>query len=355
MTIRVVSWSLHKRREHLRWLLGMVLAFSIPALGQGQANPALASALRQRGTWDLDAHNYEEAARSFSASWDADPRPETLYDAARASNLAGWPADALKFYESFLAHVPDAKERDEVKHEIERLRSEVGLVSDSLPIEQVVGIGERRTFICPQEISRLSNTAPAIVLVAKVGARAVRFTGVSLGVHDVALWSGHSERSVRVTVIPKRAEEPRAESPQLSKATALLAVLELRSKLSAAEAKRTDAGYLTDLVRSAALEAGVRVMTKENLISLLESQGKKLEDCEGECEVDTGRRLGADLVATGEILRFGSSLIVNLKLHETHAGQLLSAARATGKTPDELSAGITKTVAELLKPMRSSQ
>ena len=34
------------------------------------------------------------------------------------------------------------------------------------------------------------------------------------------------------------------------------------------------------------------MITKENLIVLLENAGRKLEDCEGECEVETGRRIG---------------------------------------------------------------
>ena len=36
---------------------------------------------------------------------------------------------------------------------------------------------------------------------------------------------------------------------------------------------------------------GVSLMTRENMLVLLQSSGKKLEDCEGECEVETGRRL----------------------------------------------------------------
>src|SRR5438093_4718108 len=95
-------------------------------------------------------------------------------------------------------------------------------------------------------------------------------------------------------------------------ASELVAVLEFRNKLPDKDA--VDAGYLTDVVRTAVLEqgAGLRVMTRENILVLLQSQGKRLEDCEGECEVDTGRRLGAEYVITGEVLRFGSSLKLNL-------------------------------------------
>jgi len=67
------------------------------------------------------------------------------------------------------------------------------------------------------------------------------------------------------------------------------------------------------------------------VIVLLESQGKHIEDCEGECEVDTGRRLGADYVVSGELLRIGTSFKLDLRLHETREGQLLRVAAASGQ------------------------
>jgi hypothetical protein len=92
----------------------------------------------------------------------------------------------------------------------------------------------------------------------------------------------------------------------------------------------------------------LNVMTRENMLVLLESSGKKLAECEGECEVDTGRRLGADLVITGEVLRFGSNYKLNLRLHETRDGQLLAGAQASGATTDELDRNTKQAVVELL-------
>ena len=93
-------------------------------------------------------------------------------------------------------------------------------------------------------------------------------------------------------------------------------------------------------------------MTRENVIVLLESQGKRLEDCEGECEVDTARRLGADYVVSGELLRVGSSYKLDLRLHETREGQLVGGAAASGHTVDELDANTGAIVTELLSPLR---
>jgi hypothetical protein len=98
----------------------------------------------------------------------------------------------------------------------------------------------------------------------------------------------------------------------------------------------------------------LNVMTRENMLVLLESSGKKLAECEGECEVDTGRRLGADLVITGEVLRFGSNYKLNLRLHETRDGQLLAGAQASGATTDELDRNTKQAVVELLAPLRKT-
>jgi hypothetical protein len=116
------------------------------------------------------------------------------------------------------------------------------------------------------------------------------------------------------------------------------AVLELRNKLAGAERNLIDASFLTDVVRQQALEAApsIKLMTRENVLTLLEASGKKLEDCEGECEVETGRRLGADLVVTGELLRFGQGFRVNLRLHDTRTAQLLAAAVASGESAEAL-------------------
>src|SRR5690349_18279454 len=133
----------------------------------------------------------------------------------------------------------------------------------------------------------------------------------------------------------------------------LTAVLELRNKLTGADRNVVDSAFLTDVVRQHALEAAptIRLMTRENVLTILEASGKKLEDCEGECEVDTGRRLGADMVVTGEILRFGSGFRANLRLYDTHSAQLLSAAVASGADPDALEKDLTRAVSKLMIPL----
>lgn len=133
-----------------------------------------------------------------------------------------------------------------------------------------------------------------------------------------------------------------------------LAVLEFRSKLAK---DAVDVGYLTDVVRTAAKDAvpDLKVMTRENMFVLLQASGKKMEDCEGECEVDTGRRVGADVVISGDVLRFGTQFKVNMKLHDTHSGELLQGAQASGGTLDELDKNLNISVSKLLTPLGARQ
>ena len=118
--------------------------------------------------------------------------------------------------------------------------------------------------------------------------------------------------------------------------------------------KPEDVRYFTDVVRGATLKASpaLQVMTRENLLVLLQATGKDASNCEGECEVDTGRRIGADLIVSGEILKVGSHFKLSLKLHETHEGRLLSTAVASGKSIDELDESAQAAAIELISPAR---
>jgi len=132
---------------------------------------------------------------------------------------------------------------------------------------------------------------------------------------------------------------------------AMVAVLDFKR---AASFTIDDARYLADVVRAATLKAAPRlsVMTRENLLVLLQSSGKDLAECEGECEVDTGRRIGADAVISGDVLKFGERYKLSLRLHETGGGRLLAAAVASGATLEELDAQVQERAAELLEGQR---
>ncbi len=132
----------------------------------------------------------------------------------------------------------------------------------------------------------------------------------------------------------------------------VLGVLEFRDKVP--EGQKIDVPYLPDQVRSSAKEVlpSIKVITRENMLVLLQSSGKELAACEGECEVDTGRRIGAELVVSGELLRFGTQYKLNMKLHDTRSGELISGAVASGSTADELDRNLRPAVEKLLGPLR---
>lgn len=53
-------------------------------------------------------------------------------------------------------------------------------------------------------------------------------------------------------------------------------------------------------------------MTRESTEMILQQFGKTLADCTGECEVETGRKLGADYVISGRITKVGTRLALTL-------------------------------------------
>ena len=90
--------------------------------------------------------------------------------------------------------------------------------------------------------------------------------------------------------------------------------------------------YLSDLLRrlaSSELTQNFLIMDKENILTLPPPE-KSVEDCVGECAVDTGRLLGAAYIITGYIIRFGRQLRVTVKLHDTHTGRLMGSEVASG-------------------------
>src|SRR5207248_8376076 len=62
--------------------------------------------------------------------------------------------------------------------------------------------------------------------------------------------------------------------------------------------------------------------------------------------------IGADLVVSGDLLRLGGALRLDLRLHETQGGQLLAGAVASGRTVEELESNMSAAVGELLAPVR---
>ena len=117
--------------------------------------------------------------------------------------------------------------------------------------------------------------------------------------------------------------------PTLCFAEKRLAVLEIRG----VGFESNELRLYTDLVRSGIVESidkrtidgqKLLVVSKENMVDMLKSMGKGVEDCQGECEVELARNMGADYVVSGEIVKIEQLNILTLRIHETTRGVFLS-------------------------------
>ena len=103
--------------------------------------------------------------------------------------------------------------------------------------------------------------------------------------------------------------------------------------------------YLTSIIRtmtSFLSKEEYIVITNDNIDVLLEGKNKELEECVGECALETARNLGADYLITGTVLKFGKSLRVSLNLITSKTGNVST-------VPDLLKG---KSVEDLEKPLQ---
>ena len=109
--------------------------------------------------------------------------------------------------------------------------------------------------------------------------------------------------------------------------------------------------FLADMVRESALKylgsSGYEVMTRENMLVLMEMNTDDLGACEGECEVETGRMIGAHLVVAGSQVKFGSSFELVLRTYETETGRLTGSETVSAETLDSLRSRLEGTCARL--------
>jgi formylglycine-generating enzyme required for sulfatase activity len=115
--------------------------------------------------------------------------------------------------------------------------------------------------------------------------------------------------------------------------------------------------YLTDAVvrgRVRRILPGDRfsVMNKENMISILDDlEINYTEACEGDCEVDIGRKIQAHFIITGNIWKVDRVFKLIVKLYETVSGNLASQETAQGSSVSEIEPSLAQAVARLLEPL----
>ena len=127
-----------------------------------------------------------------------------------------------------------------------------------------------------------------------------------------------------------------------------IAVLKLNND---AKIPEQEVNYLSNLIRqitSSTLAHKFLVMDKENIKVLL-PPGKTIADCQGQCAVDTGRRLGAAFIITGDVMNVDTQLRVIIKLHNTSDSGLISSEIVSGKKITEMESDIQQACTRLLR------
>ena len=139
-------------------------------------------------------------------------------------------------------------------------------------------------------------------------------------------------------------------TPSTTLAQKRLAVLEFsgdRDVVSDAEL-----AYLADKTRGAALKAlnpvEWEIMTRENMLVMIETNAEDLAACLGECEVETGRLIGAHQVVAGSLLKLGANLRLTLKSFDTDSGRMLGYEEVSAKDIEEIANGISSACGVML-------
>ena len=101
---------------------------------------------------------------------------------------------------------------------------------------------------------------------------------------------------------------------------------------------------------SDALHVWFDLITRENLDVLLRESGTDLDKCfkEGQCEVDVGRNIHADVVISSQATRAGRNIVLRVSAHQTKTGAVIKKASAEGKDIDELRAQTRGVVRKVL-------
>jgi hypothetical protein len=120
--------------------------------------------------------------------------------------------------------------------------------------------------------------------------------------------------------------------------------------------KASEILYLSERVRGAARlslpSRNFLIMTRENIQELLPA-GRSLADCVGDCAVETGRKIGADYVVTGEVSSFAGEIRMTVNLHEVAKGNLLKQVNVKGAQLLEVETELDNKVQELLGALRN--
>ena len=110
----------------------------------------------------------------------------------------------------------------------------------------------------------------------------------------------------------------------------------------------SDLYILTEAARDEAArlpKSKFKVMTQENILEMLPPD-TDLSECEGACEIETGRMIGAHFIITGTIIEWSkrAKLRASIKVHRIVDGEQLESVKVSAKSVEALEKKVTKAV-----------
>ncbi len=170
-----------------RGLVVLICALLVPL--PAAAQESVGKQRFREATTAYEHGRYRDAARLFSAAYEADGHPELMYNVARAHDKAGDLASALQAYRRYLALSPGTDARAEVQARIRAIEAEI----EPAPVLQGV------------QITSTPSGASVIVDGTRVG-RTPWSGELSPGNHSLELRArGHAAVKRRMVVPPDRA------------------------------------------------------------------------------------------------------------------------------------------------------
>ncbi len=120
----------------------------------------------------------------------------------------------------------------------------------------------------------------------------------------------------------------------------------------------SDRQFLTNVLREQAVmelpaEQNFTIMTRENINAML-PPGKSIEDCEGDCMVETGRNIAADYVCQMHLGSFDGAFSLSAELYETAANKLITSFNGQGASVKELLEIIKEKSPNFFRKVKSS-
>ena len=102
----------------------------------------------------------------------------------------------------------------------------------------------------------------------------------------------------------------------------------------------SDRQYLTNVLREEAVNQlpaveNYTIMTRENILQML-PPGKSIEDCEGNCLVETAKNIAADFICQARVGSFSGELTLSAEIYETAGNKLIASFNGQGPDVNQL-------------------